>query len=375
MKKELKKITSTFIYLILFLQLCFFSPLNAAEDKNIFSIIGAYIATESLEEKNQIAEKMIDYIEANKNISSELLKKINEPNLPEGKKACYIWAIGFTQDTKVTDKLIETHKSSSSELIKDNALRSLSMINDKKSCEYIFTLEKQSDQANKYNYLNLLAEMQYERALPETYSVLQSSQSWQSFFIFGKMGDVSIPYLIEQINDANTNVRGNAMYMLGIRLLATQAVKPMQKRYWIETDNDIKNLILSSLERITTKLDEMEEFSKLVVEKEKDANLKKFARETIDGMAKNRQSVDEFISKKKYDPNGFDKEYAALYKSCGHEGDIKKLGEYSTINDEDKLKKLKERILQRNSDECFYDYDEVNMIIMMNRLIAENTKK
>jgi hypothetical protein len=47
------------------------------------------------------------------------------------------------------------------------------------------------------------------------------------------------------------------------------------------------------------------------------------------------------------------------------------LGNASTAADAPKLKALRERILQRDSDEAFYDFNKVNMIMFWNRL-AEN---
>ena len=42
-----------------------------------------------------------------------------------------------------------------------------------------------------------------------------------------------------------------------------------------------------------------------------------------------------------------------------------------TVQDEPQLKALRERILQRDSDEAFYDYQKVNSIIMRNRLMEK----
>lgn len=84
------------------------------------------------------------------------------------------------------------------------------------------------------------------------------------------------------------------------------------------------------------------------------------------------EMASKFKQKSKPDRGLFDAEYKQLYKSAGKEGSIANLGTYSTTGDELSLKKLKQRFLDRNSDECFYDYEEVNVIIMMHRIIAQN---
>lgn len=76
-----------------------------------------------------------------------------------------------------------------------------------------------------------------------------------------------------------------------------------------------------------------------------------------------------FAKTKKPSAASFKLEYAAIFKAAGVKGDYEKLGACSTVQDEPRLKALRERILQRNSDEAFYDYQKVNEIIMLNRMI------
>jgi len=359
--------------LVFFTNFC--SSVGATEpNENLISMIDKYIATESSassKENMELMQSIIDQVEKSGSAAaSMLIQKIDEPNKAEKTLAIYVWAIGYTKDPIVADKLIQLHKTSKSEMVKWSSLRSLAIIKTPKAEKYLLSVVKTTP--DRFSILNLLAEMQYEKALPETHSILKNSQYWQTIFIFGKMGDVSIPYLLNQINDPNGNVRGNSMYALGYTLLALKAAEPVKKRYWVEKDADIKRLILSSLERIMPNLADMEKFFKQVAEKEKDLGLKRFAQETVDGIGRYQQMADEFKAKKKIDPQSFEKEYAAIFKSAGHEGDIEKLGEYSTIKDEGRLKKLREQILTRNSDESFYDYDKVNTIIILNRLAVQN---
>ena len=77
---------------------------------------------------------------------------------------------------------------------------------------------------------------------------------------------------------------------------------------------------------------------------------------------------------------GLDQKYSQGVREMvcrvGLEGSYEVLGASSTAQDERKLKALRERILQRNSDEAFYDHQKVNEIIVWNRLAQslENKK-
>ncbi len=86
---------------------------------------------------------------------------------------------------------------------------------------------------------------------------------------------------------------------------------------------------------------------------------------------KMKDEIAEF-SKSQKNKDAFNQEYDKLYKGNGHGGDYEVLKTNSLPEDETKLKVLREVILQRNSDEAFYDYEAVNGIIVMNRLIKAN---
>lgn len=55
----------------------------------------------------------------------------------------------------------------------------------------------------------------------------------------------------------------------------------------------------------------------------------------------------------------------------GRRATIPLLGIASVASDEAKLKALRRRILQRNSDEAFHDYQRVNEAILRNRMVAK----
>lgn len=317
-------------------------------------------------------------------LADALVEKCRTKGVSDDALAVYVWAIGLSGDGSAVDALIEIAKSSDSALVRSNAYKALAGIGgDEAGKDLLLQAKKVRDEDSKielgrigkFDILNLLAQMQYEPALPEMEGLLKKDYKkyyWQQIFCYGKMGDKSIPILLKKINDKDANVRTASIALLGQTLIAEEAAKPLAARYWKEKGSQIKLLILSSLEKISSDLTEMELFFKKVVEKEKDKDAKVFAEETIANLGKYRDKINEEKAKRKENLELFKKEYNQLFKSMGHKGSAERLGVYSSIENEPELKKLRERILLRNSDECFYDYDKVNAIIMLNRLIAEN---
>jgi len=218
-----------------------------------------------------------------------------------------------------------------------------------------------------------LAQMQYEAALPRTGEILKLDPKeyyWQSIFIFGKMGDKAVPFLIEKINDPDRNVRVNAINVVGAWLLAKESAQPLRERFCKEKAPEMRLLILSALERVTDDPRKIKEFSKKILEKEKEESVRKYARETIDHFDnKLKEDLEAFRRKKRISPAVFAGQYDRIYKSAGKQGFYEIISAASSWEDEPKLKKLRERVLQRNSDECFYDYEKINDIIMFNRLM------
>ncbi|MFH1673690.1 MAG: HEAT repeat domain-containing protein [Pseudomonadota bacterium] len=236
-------------------------------------------------------------------------------------------------------------------------------------------LEKTESERQRYYILSTLAQLQYKPALPKMEEILKKDPEtyyWESIFVFGKMGDISVPFLIQRINDKNRNVRKNAIMLLGWWLIAPEAVGPLREQYWQENDLETKQMILSALEGITPDIHEIQEFSEVILAKEKEETLLQFAKETIKNIDKIKSYLRSFRDKKKANRLLFDDEYEKLYNSYGRVGDYEVLSMTSIPQDEDKLRQLKQRILQRGSDEAFYDYQKVNEIIIFNRLMTNS---
>lgn len=308
-----------------------------------------------------------------KEILSLLLAKANAPDLPEESLAVYLWAMGMTREPQAVDAIITLSAGKKNEMLLKNAYRSLAMIGGEKSAEFLFRrLQETSETISRYYLLDLLAQLQYLPALPATIEILQQepdSYYRQSVFIFGKYGDMAVPFLLSKINDTDQNVRANAIMVFGQWLIAGEAVGPMKNQFQAESDANIRALILSSLEKTNTNVDDIRIFSEEILKTEKDAEVTQFAFETISNFEEMKNHINSFKASKKDDRPGFESAYKQIYDSLGKTGDYQLLAEASIRDDETRLKKLKEVILQRNSDECFYEYQKINDVIMLNRLI------
>ncbi|MDH4242038.1 MAG: hypothetical protein OEW48_20955, partial [Phycisphaerae bacterium] len=138
-------------------------------------------------------------------------------------------------------------------------------------------------------------------------------------------------------------------------------------QFWKEKDSEIRIKILGALEATTYDIDEIKDFSELVIKKESDAQVVKFAEETIANMDDLKKAIEASRKAKNTNRKEYRRQYEMLTESYGKEGDYEKLGSTSVLSDEPELKLLRERILRRDSDESFYDYQAVSKIIMMNR--------
>lgn len=183
------------------------------------------------DESEKLARSIIDQTEMlGGNATNLIARNIKDPNTSEPALTIYVWVAGFTKDPNLIDALMDIHNNSPAEIVKQNALRSMACIGSDKAGEYLLSIvknispkqNKSSEEPSKYDILDLLAMMQYEKAFPEMEYVLKEDHKeyyWQSIFCYGKMGDKSIPYLIKKIDASNVDVRFNAINLLGQILL------------------------------------------------------------------------------------------------------------------------------------------------------------
>jgi len=343
----------------------------AAQTNDILSKIE--ILASPIENVDQsLGKSVADGIENNPGaVSRGLLPKLADKNLPEKQLAVYVWALGLTRDQYAVDPIMSLYRQNQSDLIQGNCLRALATIGGNQAGGFLLSaLDAVSDRSERFNIIDLLGQMQYQPALPITEEILKRDPKefyWQSIFVFGKMGDKAVPFLLERINDKDRNIRANVIHVLGQWLIPIEAAKTLQEHFSIEKDVELRGMTLSSLERTIIDLDLMHAVFKQIVATEKDEQLARFAGETLANMDRMKAEVLSYAKSKKVSGNDFTYQYSLLLRSFGKDGDYEILASASSAEDEPKLKALRERILQRGSDEAFYDYQKINNIIIRNR--------
>jgi hypothetical protein len=320
-----------------------------------------------------LGKSVVDGIEKNSTkISKEIILKLKDKTITDNQLSVYVWALGLTKDQAAFSPIEEVYQQSKSDMVKGNCLRAFAMIGGKRSEELLLSaLNATSDKGMRFNILNLLGQLQCEAALSNAEEILKQDPKelyWQSIFFFGKMGDKAVPFLLKRINDSDYNVRANAINVLGQWLIPSEAAKPLLDQFWTEKDEEIRGMTLRSLERTITDLNQMQTVFEEIVAKEKNDKFVVYARETLGNMDNMKSAIASFAEKKQITGSNFQSEYQLLFKSAGKEGNYENLAVTSSVRDEAKLKALRERILQRDSDEAFYDYQKVNDIIIRNRL-------
>jgi hypothetical protein len=368
MKHEYRFLMLTAILIIV---LC--CPVSAGKEIPVISEIDK-MASLGETADDSLGESIVDGIEKNpQKVSGTLVLKLKQKNLTEQQEMVYVWALGLTGVPEAVSVIKTLYNQSKSESVKFNCMQALANIGGKQSGEFLLSvLDKTTDKEKRFDILNFLAQMQYEAALPKTEEILKQDPKnfyWQTIFVFGKMGDAGIPFLLKHINTQDENVRANTVVALGQWLIPTEAARPLLDQYWVENDVDIRGIILSSLERTIPDMTEMKGVFEQVASREKNEKLKTYANETLSNLGSMKTDIKTFSSKKVISETSFESEFKQLFKSAGKKGSYETLGNASSVKDEARLKKLRERILQRNSDEAFYDYREVNQIIIRNRMI------
>ena len=395
----LPRIILPFSVLFCVFQFLFSTVVRAEEVKPLMEEIDR-AASQGEKADPTLLESLITRIEKDsKSVLPQLIEKLKDSSLKEEQRVMYAWALGFTRDSSVIAPLIALHRQSKSEPVQASCLTALARIGGDPAGKYLLsaldaatttgaqksavgtsgTLAGGDNESGligdkRFRFLFLLAQMQYEPALPQMAEALKANaekgEPWQAKFLFGMMGDKAVPFLMKKLGDEDQNVRAISAYLLGIWLMAPESAQPMQERYWVEKELRIRGMILGSLERIIPDLAVMKTFFEQVVAKEKEKELLQYARETVENQSQMQSAVADFAKNKKVSAEVFEGERKKLYDSCGKKGDYKLLSTSSTVKDEPALKALREQILQRASDEAFYDYEKVNQTIMFNRLMC-----
>lgn len=328
-------------------------------------------------EIDSLAEKIVNQLSEDPIVYSKIIGERIKHKLPEDKLPyTYIWALGITKNNEDIELIIDCAKNDSSSKLLSNAAFALSQFNDERCGKFILDLIKQNKAKDRFYYLHLLSAMQYEPAIPYFDELLMMNfeeSYWKIYFVFGKMGIKGIPHQVSNLNNSNDNIRQNSILLLGDWLTADASITPLKELYKTETNTKVKLSILSSLERLIYDYEDMDDYFSHITEIEQNDELKKYAQEVIDLIPQYRKGFEDFEELQEDDKKSFDDEYNLLFNSAGKEGDWETLGIFSKYEFEPELIELREKVLLRNSDECFYDYQKINRIITYNR-IKKNLK-
>jgi hypothetical protein len=355
-------------------------PCNIAHADKTDDLLGQIdrMATAGEKSDHSLGESIADGIEEHPvEVAKSLRSKLQASNLTEQQLTVYVWALGLTKDRAAETSIEAVYRQHKSDVVRRNCLRALANIGGTQAGEFLLSaMDAELDKEKRFDILNSLGQMQFAAALPKAEEVLKQDPRefyWQSIFVFGKMGDKAVPFLLTKISDADRNVRANAINVLGQWLIPPEGATPLLDQFWKEQDAELREMILGSLERTIADLKQMKTVFEEIVAKEKDAELTRFARETLANIDRMKADSADFAKKKQPSAASFQREYADLFKSAGKKGSYEVLGMSSMAQDEAKLKALRERILQRDSDEAFYDYQKVNEIVIRNRMMKQTS--
>lgn len=333
------------------------------------------LSSESRATQESSMQSISDRIKADPEAaSSQIHEALKQDGLSDDALAYYAWALGETRRSEALPALMDLALKHDSQEVQGAAYWAISTIGGREAGEFLLARVRETEDTDKrFAILNYLAQMKYEPALKEMETLLRvdpREQYWMPIFVFATMGDPSVPFLIKMIESDDINTRINALSLIGHWLLPLEAEGPLRERYWKEKDIRIKVGILGSLEAISANTQRIKEFSESVIARDKDQEAVKFARESIENLGRMKDMVKSAKESRKPDAQAFQQQYDMIYNSYGKEGDYIQLANAATMADEPRLKALREHILLRSSDEAFYDYQKVNMIIIVNRLIA-----
>jgi hypothetical protein len=348
---------------------------RAAAASQVSSLLSDIERWGKLGKQTELTGSIIERIEKHATtVSAFTLKKLAEPGGSEETQIFYAMVLGFTKDTNAVPALTNLYLAAKSAKVKEGCFGALTLMGGDPAIQFLLaTLEQESDKDRRFLLLNCLATTRHQSILPQTIEVLQcdpEKEYWRAVFVFGKMGDQAVPFLVERIHSANRNVRFNAINVLGQWLFAPEAIQPLRDRFWKEDDRSLEDLIFKSVGGMAPEKPNLE-FMKEVAAKSQRKDLAKYAGEALTNWPKDRAQALSVKKRRKASAKSFQKEYALLYKSAGREGDYDALAMSSTLADEPALKKLRERILHRDSDEALYDYRKVSQVIGLNRLFAD----
>lgn len=301
-----------------------------------------------------------------------LLRRIADPAQNDKQRAATLWALGYTGDPRAADAMIHVLYQPQMVPLKGVILEALSRIGGPKAGDaLVLELRDAKDENDRFQLLTLLARMQYDAALPLMLDLLHMDTEQaanQMLFCFGKMGDKAVPPLLTKTFDPDKTVRINAINMLRW-VGSSRAMIPLQKQYGLEQDPEVRLAILGALDTVM-RPDQFEVFLKTTLAAEKDREARSVMIEKQGEAPRKKGAFDSFKAAKVNDRALWKIAFDTLFRSNGRAGSLDDLAHASTVEDEPELQRLRARILDRQSAQCFSDYMKINQIIAFNKMLG-----
>lgn len=318
-------------------------------------------------------QAIVEEIEANPPRASELLlRRVGDDSLSEAQRATTVWALGRAGDPRAAEPISRLLFQTEQVALKGVSLEALSRIGGPVAGGALLQeLRTAREDNDRFMLLTLLANMQFEPALPMMAELLgqESEQAaHQMAYCFGKMGDKAVPLLLDKAAvGGDTTTRINAINMIAW-LSPSRAMIPLQKQYQAEKDPEVRLALMGALSGLM-RPDQFEVFLKAALARERDAEAKGVMKEKLGSLGEKKAAFERFKAEKVNDRNLYMATLGALYKSYGRAGRLEDLARTSAALDEPDLQRLRARVLDRQSEECFADYMRINRIIAFNRMI------
>lgn len=309
-----------------------------------------------------------------KTVLNALLPKLNDASSDSAKFVKIMLMLVQTGDTVLVDTILAIANGTSSEYIRFNCMWALSQLGTERAGKFILSdLSSTTDPDTRYAYLTFLAGMHYADALAETEEVLLldlENSYWMQVLLFGRFGEVAVPFLLEHLDHNNAQVRQSAAYLLGKWLMPTEAASHFKSRFWQETDRYVKSLIIGTIVDLEANFDSVDAFYKEIVRREPEWDTTMLMISEREYLKDLKKELRDFRKNKRVSTEAFNHEYDLLVKSSGLEGSYEILETASSLADEPDLLKLRTEIFSRRSDEAMTDYNTVTRVIILNRMLA-----
>jgi hypothetical protein len=349
------------------------STASLAAERSLEDLI-KQMAREGISVKQEFVASVRERVRRESGTAFELASQRLAPaDTPDEERAVLVWVLALTGRPEAVGIIIGQARTDASAMLRANIDNALAELGGDEAGAFLFReLKAAKTEQYKLHLIGLLAKIKYEPALTESFRVLKMdplNSNDRQIHVFGMMGDMAVPYLIEQLASPLQNARRNSVTLLGQWLMAPAATGPLMKRYFDEPDRQIQKLILDALERTESDLKDLRKFAKKVAGKEKDAVLKRTAKEIIENIPRMRKAIRERHKQRGLDPEKFQKAYGEIFASRGLIGSYTALGISSSYADEPALKLLRERILSRDDEKSLFHAQDINRIILINRLI------